>query len=155
MSTVFRVCIGALTLLITGLGLGGCSLMPTSGICVSWAYIETPQDALNDSTLTIVGQPQSTDQTLDLLGEPAAVHKVEVQQVLKGDASVGDTLSVISTPVTCTGDEVYRDGDPLDTQDTLVFFLIKAEEHDEWRTISPLQGVLAVSPEAEPSLDAW
>lgn len=155
MSKVIRAGTSALALVITGLGLSGCSLLPTSGTCIGWTDHETPKEALNDSTLSIIGQPHSTDQTINLFGERAAVYDVEVQQVLKGDIEVGDTLPIISTPVTCTGDDVYRDGDPLDTQDTLVFFLIKAEGHDEWRTISPFQGVLVASPETEPSLDAW
>ena len=85
----------------------------------------------------------------------ARVHVVTVAEVLKGtDVRVGDEVEVASTPVTCTGEDVYPDGDPLDAAGALIGLVHRAESGDVWRTITPGQGVVPATVDGQLP-DAW
>lgn len=150
--TVFVVGVGVLA----SIGLAGCGLPPTAQTCVSWASHETPQDAFDGAELVVLGRVAPAHTTRSVFGYRAAVHEVSVAQVLKGDADAKEPLEVASTPITCMGDEVYPEGDPLDVAGDVVLFLTDTEAAGEWRLLTPFEGVLAAGPDgAPPPLDAW
>lgn len=118
--------------------LSGC--MPQAQSCVSWAGYDSVDAVFADSELVVRGTVTPTKKTTQLLGYDAAVHTVAVRQVLKGDASAGTALPVASTPITCSGDKVYPEGDPLDVSGEVVLFLT-SDESGVWRTLTPFEGV--------------
>lgn len=147
--------------LVGGLALAGGAasgflLLVKAQTCVSWAVYETPNEAFEAAALVVSGTVAPARATRDVFGYQAAVHKVRVAQVLKGDAVEGSTVEVAATPETCGGGEVYPNGDPLDVDGTLTLFLIESESSGQWRLLSPFSGVLAGDETgASPSLDAW
>lgn len=124
--------------------------------CVSWVWFETPAAALADATVAVrTDGPARPAGTAELFGVDARVHTVRVAEVLKGaDVQVGQELDVLSTPVTCTGGEVYPDGDPVDTDGPLVLFLHRDDDAGGWRTITPDQGAVAPTEDGRVP-DAW
>lgn len=134
---------------------GGC-VGGQSETCVSWVTFETPAEALADADLAVVtegrGRPGGTT---DLFGVDARVHVVRVAEVLTGaGVQVGQDLEVLSTPVTCTGGEVYPEGDPLDAPGPLVLLLHRDDAAAAWRTITPGQGVVPATDDGALP-DAW
>ncbi|MBC7290627.1 MAG: hypothetical protein H5T83_04715 [Actinotalea sp.] len=111
--------------------------------CVSWVGFDTPAEAVDDATVVVrTDRPAPVVRTVDLFGVDARVHAVTVAEVLKGhDIRVGDEVEVASTPVTCTGDEIYPEGDPLDATGPLIV-LLHQDASNVWRTITPGQGVV-------------
>lgn len=137
-------------------GLAGCGLLPQAQSCVSWVAHETPQEAFDGADLVVTGRVAPAHATRNVFGYRAAVHEVTVVQVLKGSADAEVRLEVASTPETCSGDEVYPQGDPLDVEGNVVLFLIDPEATGEWRLLTPFDGVLGAGPDgAPPPLDAW
>jgi hypothetical protein len=126
-----------------------------SETCVSWVDFATPADAVADADLVITTEGTATATgTAEVFGAEAAVHAVEVADVLAGaGAAAGDRIEVVSTPVTCTGGAVYPDGDPLDAAGPLVILLERDEDIGAWRTLTPLQGVVAADDGSVP--EAW
>ena len=144
------------TVLAAGLGTGltGCS---SPKVCVSWAMIETPRAAFNEAAIVVVGTLTPTGNTVRLFGEKAAVYDVGVSHVLKGDLDEGALLTIASTPPTCSGEQVYPDGDPLDTDDEVVLFLNSGGDRESnpsgsWHTITPYAAALPVT--SQPATDA-
>jgi FlaG/FlaF family flagellin (archaellin) len=119
--------------------------------CVSWVSYETPADAMADAVVVVRTEgPMTAVATTELFGAEANVLLVPVHHVHKGtDVSVGQDLEVTSTPVTCSGGEVYPEGDPLDATGTLILFLFWDEALPGWRTITPLQGVVSTTSDGE------
>lgn len=143
-------------LLLAGCGASSLRSPFAAQSCVSWAEFETPQGAFDDATLVVSGTVAPAHGTRDVFGHRAAVHELRVAQVLKGEFDGGGTIEVAATPVTCTGDEIYPDGDPLDVDGDVVLFLTDVESAGKWRLLSPFHGVLARGDTgAPPSLDAW
>lgn len=141
---------------LASIGLAGCDLLPTAQTCVSWVAHETPQEAFDAAGLVVVGRVAPAHTTRSVFGYRTAVHEVTVAQVLKGDAEVKERLEVASTPITCMGDEVYPEGDPLDVAGDVVLFVTDTEATGEWRLLTPFEGVLAAGPDGgPPPLDAW
>lgn len=73
-----------------------------------------------------------------MFGLDAAVHDVEVLQVLKGD--VESPAAVASAPETCTTGVPYPNGDPLDAEEDLLLFLTKQDGESPWSTVTPFDG---------------
>ena len=135
-------------------GLAACASSGTQ-TCVSWVDFASPADALVDAELAVTGEVLEAVGTAELYGVQATVWSVRVTgPPLAGDPPEGDELRVISTPVTCTGDEIYPEGDPLDTGEPLVLLLTSDEADGDWRTITPRQGAVPSGPDGELPL-AW
>lgn len=140
----------------------GCGIVERVGggqraeTCVSWVGFDTPADALDAAAVAVRTEgPTPVVGTTDLFGVDARVHVVTVSEVLKGtDVGTGDEIEVASTPVTCTGGEVYPDGDPLDATEALIVLVHRAETGDVWRTITPGQGVVPATVDWQLP-DAW
>jgi hypothetical protein len=124
--------------------------------CVSWVTFDTPADALADAALAVRTEgPTPVAGTAEVFGIDARVHTVTVAEVVTGaGVRAGDELEVISTPVTCTGGEVYPDGDPLDASGDLVLLLHRDDATGAWRTITPGQGVVPATVDGQVP-DAW
>lgn len=138
------------------IGLAGCGLLPRAQSCVSWVAHETPQEVFDEADFVVTGRVAPAHTTRSVFGYGAAVHEVTVAQVLKGDVDAKEPLEVASTPATCSGDDVYPEGDPLDVEGNVVLFLIDPEATGEWRLLTPFDGVLGAGPDgAPPPLDAW
>lgn len=126
----------------------GCApLEAHSATCVDWVRFDSPADALAAATLAVRTDGQAPRSgatgTTELFGVDSAVHTVRVAAVLRGTGvRAGEDLEVISTPVTCSGDVAYPDGDPLDASGDLVLLLQHDADVGAWRTITPAQAVL-------------
>ncbi|WP_059061329.1 hypothetical protein [Leucobacter sp. G161] len=139
-----------------GAALTGCGLWPSSPSstsCISWASFSAPQEAFDDAELVVEGNVAPAATTRDVFGYRAAVHTVAVTSVLKGTAEVGASLDVAATPITCTGGELYPDGDPLDVEGEVMLFL--TADGGQWRLLSPVQGVLEAGSAGTPDLGSW
>ncbi len=89
--------------------------------------------------MVLIGKSVSRVGETSIYGHKATTHLVEVEQVLKGDPGSGN-LHISSMPPTCTGDESYPGGDPLDPNQRVIIFA--AKQGGEWFTTTPAQGVL-------------
>lgn len=125
---------------LVAVSLTGCVTQQT---CVSWADYSDPQDAYDDARLVVRGEVGEVVGTRDVLGVAATVHRIDVEEVLKG-ADPGLTVDVAATPITCTGGEIYPDGDPLLVDGPVILFLIDPSDTAGWRLITPFDGVLPV-----------
>ena len=124
--------------------LSGCSQgQPAVGTCVSWADLSDPQDAYDAAEVVVIGTVEPASTTAPMFGVDAAVHDVAVVEVLKGDPPPRE-IQVVSTPVTCMGDEVYPDGDPLDVDGDVIIFIATGDADGAWNLISPSDAVLPV-----------
>lgn len=119
--------------------------------CVDWVLFDSPADALADATAALrTTGPTSAAGTTQLFGADANVHSVQVDAVLKGtDLQVGQDVEVAATPVTCTGDGTYPDGDPLEASGSLIVLLSWDDDAEMWRTMTPNQGVVAATADGE------
>lgn len=118
----------------------------SSGVCVEWVSFASPAEAMADATLVVTTTgPAASAGTVEIFAVDAAVHRVDVDGVLKGaDVTAGDSLDIVSTPVTCAPGGIYPNGDPLDAAGPLVLFLHRDEGSDKWRTFTPTQGVVSI-----------
>lgn len=143
-------CAGAAAALASAVMLASCSAggggFPRAEACVSWVDFQTPQDAYDDADVVLVGQSSPADGSVDMFGLAAAVHEIAIGGILKGELPDAGRVQVASTPVTCTGGDTYRDGDPLDTGGDLILFLREpGDDHgDVWHLITPFDGVFPV-----------
>lgn len=147
----------ALALVALALPAAGCAVVGEQAeTCVSWVGFDTPADALDDAAAAVrTEDPAPAVGTVQLFGADARVHAVTVAEVLKGtDVRVGDEIEVASTPITCTGGEVYPEGDPLDAPGTLIVFLHRDEDTGAWRTITPEHGVVPATVDGQVP-EAW
>lgn len=134
----FAVAVGGAAILL----LSGCSSNEmTVGTCVSWADVSDPQDAFDSAEVVVVGTAEPSAKTASLYGVDAAVHTVNVTDVISGGLEPG-SIEVVSTPVTCTGDEVYPDGDPLDVDGEVIVFLGQGDIEGTWSLTGPRDTVL-------------
>lgn len=119
----------------------GCGLVPGAGtaVCVDWVWFETPQAQFDEAKLVVIGKPVRRDGETAIYGYAGQAHVVEVESVLKGRPGPGP-LRIVSMPPTCTGGEVYPDGDPLDTTRRVLIYA--TEQNDQWFTMTPAQGVV-------------
>lgn len=128
--------------------LTGCSV---SGQCADWVVFDTPADALADATSAVIGTVGEKDGTAGILGYTVNGWTVQVDEWVKG--SGGDTIRVLSSPVTCSEGSPYPTGDPFEAASgPQVIFL-----HDEdgaLRTLTPYQGIVPVAPDGTVP-DAW
>lgn len=134
---------------LVGLLGSGCGTLPGSGseTCVDWVRFETPQEQYDNARLVLIGKSVGLDGATSIYGYKAATHRIEIEQVLKGDPGDGP-LHISSTPQTCTGGESYPEGDPLETDRRLIIFA--NQQGSEWFTMTPAQGVLPLQPGNEP-----
>lgn len=135
--------IGAATLVaaaVASMGLTGC----TTHACVSWTAYDSVEQAFEDAEAVVVGELRETGKTERVYGVQASVHEMDVQRVVKGNVEMGEMIRIASTPITCSGNEVYPDGDPLATQLESVVFLT-SDEAKAWRTLSPFESVHPVA----------
>lgn len=122
----------------------GCTAFGSRSMtCTSWVPFATPAEALDNAELTVTARILDHEESVNLYGADAHVWEVTTdgRAALRGDAP-SETLRVISTPVTCEEGGPYPEGDPLDTDDTLVLFLTRDQAGDDWRTLTPRQGSL-------------
>lgn len=126
--------------LVVAAGLGGCTF---SGSCPSWAVYETAASMERDADLIVVTASIVRDGSTQLLGVDAARYAVTVGAVEKGEAVVGETRVVFSTPDYCASDP-YAGGDPLAEVSTARLYL--RFEGEVLRTLTPLAGVVPVAP---------
>lgn len=134
---------------VTAAGCAGTGLLGGDDThhCASWVAFATPADAAEDADLVVLADGARRSGTARALGAEAHVHTVTVLEVLDGGgAGPGDELAVVSTPVTCSGDELYPGGDPLDTSARVVVLLHDDADVGGWRTLTPAQGVVTASP---------
>lgn len=108
-------------------------------VCVDWVWFETPQDQYDKAALVLIGKSVGQVGETTIYGSKAPTHLVEVEQVLKGNPGEGN-LRISSMPQTCPGSESHLDGDPLDTSQRVILFVIKKD--GDWFTMTPSQGVL-------------
>ncbi|MBO1751017.1 hypothetical protein J4G33_04295 [Actinotalea sp. BY-33] len=135
-------------------GLVGCAPSEAQ-TCVDWVDFASPEHALADAELAVTGEVLEAAGATDLYGAQATVWSVRVTgEPLAGEPPPGDEIRVISTPVTCTGEEIYPGGDPLDTAGPLILLLTSDEADGDWRTITPRQGAVPAGPDGELPL-AW
>lgn len=106
--------------------------------CVSWADLSDAQVAFDEADAVIIGRSSASTDVTSMFGLEAAVHDVEVLQVLKGD--VVGTVAVASIPETCTTGAPYPNGDPLDAEEDLLLFLTKQDGETPWSTVTPFDG---------------
>lgn len=141
---------GAMVLLAATLSTAGCTAFGERGTCVSWMPFTTPAEALDYAELAVTVRVLARDGTAHLYDTDAHVWEVTTdgRAAVRGDAP-SETLRVISTPVTCEEGGTYPEGDPLDTDDTLVLFLTRDQAGDDWRTLTPRQGSLPAGPAGE------
>jgi hypothetical protein len=136
-----RVRSGAAALVVViGFGmLSACS----STTCVSWHVYDSEQQLFDDTELVVVGTAEPTGATREVIGVTMPVYRIEVADILKGEAP--DPLEVTPAPLTCMADRSeYPDGvNPFDAGDESVFFLYD-DDASGWRATSPYQGVLPV-----------
>jgi len=136
----FAAVVGVAAILL----LSGCSSNEmTVGTCVSWVDVSDPQDAFDSAEVVVVGTAEPSEKTASVYGVDAAVHTVNVTNVISGDLEPG-SIEVVSTPVTCMGDEVYPDGDPLDVDGDVIVFLDQGDIEGAWSLITPFDTVLAL-----------
>lgn len=122
--------------------MSGCASERDRGVeaetCVSWADLSDPQVAFDEADAVIIGRSSASTEVTNMFGLDAAVHNVDVLQVLKGD--LADTEAVASTPETCTDGAPYPNGDPLDAEEDLILFLTKQDGDTPWSTMTPFDG---------------
>ena len=121
------------------------ALTPQAGQCVSWIDVSDPQTAYDEADAVVIGTLAATENTVNLYGVDAAVHELTITEVVKGEPEQARTLRVVSTPVTCTGDDIYPDGDPLDVEGEQIVFLNISKPGDTWQLITPNNAVLPVN----------
>lgn len=126
--------------LVVAAGLGGCTV---SRSCPSWAAYDTAASMERDADLIVVTTWIDRDGSTPLLGVDAARYAVTVGAVEKGEAVVGETRVVVSTPDSCASDP-YAGGDPLAEVSTVRLYL--RFEGEVLRTLTPLAGVVSVAP---------
>lgn len=133
------VVLGALFLLV----ISGCSVGSWEDDevheCVSWADLSDPQAAFDEADAVIIGRSSPRTEATSMYGLEAAVHKVDVLQVFKGD--LAEVELIASTPETCTTGAPYPSGDPLDTEEDLLLFLTEPSGDTPWSTLTPFDGV--------------
>ncbi|MEP7765154.1 hypothetical protein [Sanguibacter sp. 25GB23B1] len=141
---------GALVLVASTIATAGCTVFGEAGTCISWAPFATPGEALDNAELTVTARILDRDGTAHLYDTDAHVWTMTTDGLapLRGEAP-SETVRVISTPVTCEDGGPYPDGDPLDTDDTLVLFLTRDQAGDDWRTLTPRQGTVPAGPAGE------
>lgn len=96
-----------------------------------------------------MGQVLEIASSAQFNGASANVWSVEVTEWLKGDGS--DRIEVLSPPSACgASTDPYLGEDPLETaarRGPSALFLVETESG--WQTISPVQGIVDVTPEGE------
>lgn len=114
-----------------------------SEACVSWVHFETPADAAADSDAVVIGRVIDRTGSASVFGASADVWSVDVDEWVEGDGP--ERIEVISTPVTCEGSRTSPD--PLEEArgDRVAVFL--TDDPAGWRTVTPLQGVVSVTPD--------
>lgn len=95
-----------------------------------------------DADLVVVTTAIVRDGSTRVLEADAARYAVTVGAVEKGEAVVGETRTVVSTPDSCAP-EPYPAGDPLADVSTARLYL--RFEGEVLRTLTPLAGVVPVS----------
>lgn len=117
----------------------------TSETCVSWVDFDSAEAAFDDASVVVIGYATPTAITSEVLGIDARVYEVQIGEVLKGDVAPGEIISVVSTPVTCTGGDPYSFGDPLDTSAEIVLLLNQPAGAEHLQPLTPLWGVIPLA----------
>lgn len=123
-----------------------CSSDPREGEivaeCVSWSDLADPQTAFNVADAVIIGRPVASSGAKLMFSVDATVHEVDVVQIFKGE--IDETVSIASTPETCTTGSPYPNGDPLETELEVLLFLTAPADDGIWSTVTPVDGVRSV-----------
>lgn len=109
--------------------------------CVDYISLGTPAAMAQEATTVVTGARIGTADDVRMYGESAHVHLVRVDSVLKGTATVGKTLTVISLPQTCSS-AAYPNGDQMDVAGEAEFFV--RNDGDRVTTLTPDAGALAI-----------
>lgn len=116
----------------------GCApAVQTSG-CPGWAYsgsAEARYEAAEAVITTLSPRASGTQEVFDVA---ASAYMVTVDETEKGSPIAGETLRVASTPDSCSGTNLYPDGDPMDTNQPLRLYL--SSGNGFWATLTPLEG---------------
>jgi hypothetical protein len=140
---------------------------PPGVACVDWVFFETPREAAADAGAVLRGTVVEQDGTEQVFGVDSNRWVFDVEEVLERpdpprggfepppelEVSAGERIAVVSTPETCSGDNLYPEGDPLDpatgrgdADGTVIVLLSGADDVEEGsaspRLITPYQGVL-------------
>lgn len=136
------VAIAGTTMLVVA-ALTGCSSTHT---CVDYISLDTPAAMAKEATIVVTGARIGTTDDVSIYGVQAHVHFVRIDSVLKGDAKIGTTLTVVSLPMTCNADGTYPHGDQLDVVGEAEFFVRDAGADDSNRvtTLTPDAGVVKI-----------
>ena len=118
--------------------------------CPGWAGYETPDDAAKSADAVVVARVVEKASTTDFNGASANVWSVEVVDWLNGDGP--DRIEVLSPPSACglSTDPYLGEGDPLETagkHGNAALFLVGSDP--DWRTISPVQGLVELTPDQQ------
>lgn len=116
----------------------GCagSLSPEPESCVSWIDVSDPDVAYEEADAVVVGTTGPATGSIEMFGIDAAVHQLAVTEVVKGDLDEV-SVPVASTPVTCTGNTTYPEGDPLDVEGPVIVFLAAPDDGATWSLVTP------------------
>lgn len=129
-----------------------CNSPQTGGECPEYPEYATPADALNDAQYVVAASIGQQVETSSVHGKSANAYTVSTDglPVFKGEDIGFKDLRVISTPQCGSGD-AYPNGDPLeDTQGTIILFLTRDTTDENWRTLTPEQGSVALTDDVLP-----
>lgn len=131
---------------IRGLAAGAVTVLAAAGLtacafggseeCVDWPKLSTEQERTDASQLVVIGTIGDRSGSERMLGVEADAWSVTVDETLKGDATAGDTIRVVSTPATCS--DTARD-EPLESKTPLVLYLV-GDGNGNWATVTPYDG---------------
>ena len=117
--------------------------------CVMYPDLSDPVDAAAGADVVIIGEEIGPDGAESFYGTPgiATVHRVHVDQVLKGSLDEAE-IHVLSMPQSnCSDGGRYPNGDQLDVDGPAEYFL--TDEEGRWQTPTPMDGVLEIPDDGE------
>lgn len=137
-----RLVVALASVVLAASALTGCGT--TSATCVSWVAFDDAQGAFDDATLVVVGVADETAGSIELLSGPGELHRVAVEQVLKGELSA-DEVWAAAPRDRCVADPPQPADDPIAAGERLVLFLHPASDRPQERFPEDLGDVRAWS----------
>lgn len=120
--------------------------------CADWIPFDSVDHAAANADLVVRADLQSSNTTVIVHGEKASLHHAIVTEVFVGAARIGDVLSVVSTPASCTAGAPYPGGDPMLRDDATLALkqgIPAPSSANFFETITPYAGVWDERPTAD------